>query len=169
MKKPSYSLGLLVIFFGFYQSEAWAYFEEKSLTVSIDNPDNALSDTLNGFKMAGIFRKYTKSKNIVDFQCTNASVRIELCTSDIFRIRMSHDGKFKPDEQYVVIRYDWPATLFTISDEGEFIGIKTERMLIKAFKSPFRFEFFDLEGIPVNKDWKEGSMGFRGDEVICKK
>jgi alpha-glucosidase len=130
---------------------------------------NALQDSLKDFQMAGNFRRYTKSKSIIEFQCTNSTVRFELCTSDIFRIRMSRDGKFKPNEQFVVIKYDWPSTKFSVSDKGEFISIQTERIQIKAFKSPFRFEFFDLQGNAVNKDWKEGSMGFRGDEIICRK
>ena len=121
------------------------------------------------FGMAGNYIKHTKTKNIIDFQCTEAKIRVDICADDIFRIRMRPNGEFKPNETYVVIRYDWPVTSYSINDKGDFIAIETERMQIKAFKSPFRFEFFDLNGNSVNKDWKDGSMGFRGDEIICKK
>ncbi|MBK8881933.1 MAG: glycoside hydrolase family 31 protein [Bacteroidales bacterium] len=121
------------------------------------------------FTMAGNYVKYTKTKNIVDFNCTNAKIRVDICSDDILRIRMRQDGEFKPDETYVVIRYDWPVTSYTIKDQGDYIVIETKRMQIKAFKSPFHFEFLDPDGKPVNKDWKEGSMGFRGNEIICKK
>ena len=119
--------------------------------------------------MAGNYIKHKKTKNIIEFQCTNAKVRVDICADDILRIRMRQGGEFKPDETYVVIRYDWPVTSCSIKDKGDFIAIETSRIQIKAFKSPFRFEFFDLNGKPVNKDWKEGSMGFRGNEIICKK
>jgi alpha-glucosidase (family GH31 glycosyl hydrolase) len=82
---------------------------------------------------------------------------------------MSPLGSFKPDENWVVIRYNWSETPFTLEDKGSYIAIKTNRLFIKAYKSPFRFEFYDAAGRLVNKDWKEGSMGFRGKEIICKK
>lgn len=121
------------------------------------------------FTMAGNYIKHKKTKNSIEFQCTNAKIRVDICSDDILRIRMRPGGEFKPDETYVVIRYDWPVISYSIKDKGDFIAIETQRMQIKAFKSPFRFEFFDLNGNPVNKDWKEGSMGFRGNEIICRK
>ena len=129
----------------------------------------SFAGTGNDFRMAGKYVGHTSNNNIIDFQCTDSKVRLEICAGDIFRIRMSPSGDFKPDETWVVIRYDWPVNMFNVSDKGKYIAIETSRMLIKAFKSPFRFEFYDLNGKPVNKDWKEGSMGFRGDEIICKK
>lgn len=130
---------------------------------------NKSADSLKGFQMAGNYSSFTKTDKFIDFQCTNAKVRIEFCSGDIFRIRMCPTGNFKPDEPYVVIRYDWPAIPFTMTNKGNYFALETQRMLIKAFKSPFRFEFFDLEGNSINKDWKDGSMGFRGNEVICRK
>ena len=130
---------------------------------------NSFADTGKDFRMAGNYIRHTGSNNIIDFQCTNAIVRLEICADDIFRIRMSPSGNFKPDETWVVIRYEWPASSFIVRERGKYIEVETQRMRIKAFKSPFRFEFFDLIGNPVNKDWKEGSMGFRGNEIICRK
>jgi alpha-glucosidase len=121
------------------------------------------------FRMAGNYQKYTRNKNVVEFKCTGSVVRLEICRDDIFRIIMSPTGKFKPDEHNVVIKYDWPVNDFTVKDKRNYIAVKTGRMEIRAVKSPFRFDFYDLNGKAVNKDWKEGSMGFRGDEVICKK
>ena len=129
----------------------------------------SLAANCQEFTMAGNYIKHKKTKNSVEFQCTNAKIRVDICADDILRIRMRQGGEFKPDETYVVIRYDWPVTSYSIKDKGDYIAIETQRMQIRAFKSPFRFEFFDLNGNPVNKDWKEGSMGFRGNEIICKK
>ena len=129
-----------------------------------DNPQSA-----GQFQMAGKYLKHSTNRNYIDFQCKNALVRLELCSEDIFRIRMSPSGKFKPDENFVVIKYDWPETPCSVEDKSAYLAIKTGRLLIKAFKSPFRFEFYDLNGKAINKDWKEGSMGFRGNQIICKK
>lgn len=121
------------------------------------------------FQLAGNYVNHTQNKNTIEFQCTNSKVQIEICADDILRIRMSPSGVFKPNEPYVVIKYEWPLTSYKLKNKGKYLEIITKRMLIKAFKSPFRFEFFDLEGNAINKDCKEGSMGFRGDEVICRK
>lgn len=129
----------------------------------------AQSDTPKDFKLAGNYISHNRSKNLIDFQLTNAKVKLEICADDIIRIRMSPTGNFKPNELYVVIKYDWTVNSFTVKDKGDHIAIATKRLQLKAFKSPFRFEFYDLNGVAINKDHKEGSMGFRGDEVICKK
>jgi alpha-glucosidase len=129
----------------------------------------SLTANCQEFTMAGNYVKHKKINNSIDFQCTNAKIRVDICADDILRIRMRPGGEFKSDEPYVVIRYDWPKTSYSIKDKGDFIVIETQRMQIKAFKSPFRFEFLDLDGTLVNKDWKAGSMGFRGNEIICKK
>ncbi len=123
----------------------------------------------NNFTLVGELIRHTQNNNLLDFFCTNGHVKFELCASDIFRIRMSPSGNFKPDEPFVVIQYDWPVVKFKLKEKKDRYEISTERMLIKAFKSPFRFEFYDLNGNPVNKDWQDGSMGYRGKEVLCKK
>jgi alpha-glucosidase len=121
------------------------------------------------FSPAGDYLKYRRNKNVIEFNCTGSVIRLEICSDDIVRIIMSPAGKFRPDEHYVVIKYDWPLNDFTVKDKGSYIAVKTGRMEIRALKSPFRFEFYDLDGRAVNRDWKEGSMYFRGDEVMCKK
>jgi hypothetical protein len=121
------------------------------------------------YEMVGKYVSHVQNKNGIDFQCRNALVRLDICTDDILRIRMSPSGQFRPDENWVVIRYDWPEVQHSVNDMGSYILIKTNRMQIKAYKSPFRFEFCDASGKVINRDWKEGSMGFRGKEIICKK
>ena len=121
------------------------------------------------FKMIGDYLNYSEDENTLNFQCTNGYVKLEICTDDIFRIRMSPSINFKANEPYVVIQYDWPEIKFKVKEKKDHYAISTGRILIKAFKSPFRFEFFDQDGKPVNKDWSKGSMGFRGAEIICKK
>ena len=100
--------------------------------------------TSEPFQMIGKFLKQSRDKNNIDFQCKNALVRLEICTEDIIRIRMSPSGKFKPNETWVVIQYDWPETNFSIEDKGVYLSVKTSRLQVKAYKSPFRIEFLDL-------------------------
>ncbi len=133
------------------------------------NRNYSIAQTQKDFTLIGDYVGYRRANDAMDFQCTNGKVRLEMCTDDIVRIRMSETGKFKPNEPYVVIQYNWTATSYKVNDKGKYIAIETQRLLIKAFKSPFRFEFYDINGNLINRDYKEGSMGFRGKEVICKK
>lgn len=162
-KKPQISLITLLYFFGVTYLMA-----ENSSNNNSDPVDkeNLISES---FQKVGKFVEYEQSKNCIDFKCENALVKLEICTEDILRIRMSLTGNFKSNETWVVIKYDWPEIPYTIEDKGRWFSIKTQRLSVKAFKSPFRFEFYDSEGKLINKDYSGGSMGFDGKKVLCKK
>lgn len=50
------------------------------------------------FKMIGDYENYSRDNNTLDFQCSNGFVRLEICTDDIFRIRMCPTKDFKPNK-----------------------------------------------------------------------
>jgi len=112
---------------------------------------------------------HTVEGNIVTLKCTNATVKIEVCTEDIIRIRMSKSGDFKPDEPWVVIKYDWPKSLFTVSDRGDYIDIATQCVTVKVNKSPLTIDIYDEDTRLLCAEPKDGGMGFDGDKVICRK
>jgi len=127
------------------------------------------TDSPTSYRMVGKYVNHIQRANGVDFQCTNAMVRLEIYLEDVLRIRMNPSGQFLADEPWVVIRYEWPAIPFTLEDKGTYFAIATQRMLVKVFKEPFRLEMYDSGGKVINRDCPEGGMGYRGDEVICKK
>jgi len=127
------------------------------------------TDSPTSHRMVGKYVNHIQRANGVDFQCTNAMVRLEIYLEDVLRIRMNPSGHFLADEPWVVIRYEWPAIPFTLEDKGTYFAIATQRMLVKVFKEPFRLEMYDSGGKVINRDCPEGGMGYRGDEVICKK
>ena len=112
---------------------------------------------------------HTIQGNVVTFKCTNATVRIEVCTEDILRIRMSKSGRFKPNEPWVVVKYDWPKSLFTVKDRGAYIDIATQCITVKVNKSPLTLEIYDEDTRLLNSEPRSGGMGFDGDKVICRK
>ncbi|MHC4258909.1 MAG: glycoside hydrolase family 31 protein [Planctomycetota bacterium] len=112
---------------------------------------------------------YQIEANIVTFTCANATVKIEVCAEDILRIRMSKSSTFKPDEPYVVIKYDWPKSLFTVTDRGDYIDISTQSLTVKAYKSPFRLDIYDEDTRALCLEPEAGGMGLDGDKVICRK
>jgi len=112
---------------------------------------------------------YKVQGNIVTFKCTNAVVTLEVCAEDILRIRASKSAKFKANEPWVVIKYDWPKSNFRVKDRGDYIDISTQAITVKAYKSPFRIDIYDEDTRALCLEPADGGMGFDGDKVICRK
>jgi alpha-glucosidase (family GH31 glycosyl hydrolase) len=130
---------------------------------------DANMNSAGSYQMMGEYKRHVRKPAGVDIQCTHAVVRLEFCLEDVLRIRMNPSGQILPDEPWVVIRYDWPAVSFTLEDKGDYLALATQRLLVKVFKSPFRLEMYDRKGKLINRDSLEGGMGYRGEEVICRK
>jgi len=112
---------------------------------------------------------YKTTGNTLTFNCTNAAVKLEVCSEDILRIRMSKSGKFRPNENWVVIKYDWPKSLFTVKDRGDYIDISTQCLTAKIYKSPFRIDIYDEDTRKLCLEPENGAMAFDGEKVICRK
>ncbi|MHC4645042.1 MAG: hypothetical protein ACYTBJ_06055 [Planctomycetota bacterium] len=112
---------------------------------------------------------YKTEGNVVTFTCSDATVKIEVCTEDILRIRMSKSRVFKPNEPWVVIKYDWPQANFTVKDRGDYIDISTQSITVKAYKSPFRLDIYDEDTRALCLEPQAGGMGFDEEKVICRK
>ena len=128
-----------------------------------------VGDSSASYQMVGEYVNHAQRATGVDFQCTNALVRLEIALEDVLRVRMNPSGKFLANEPWVVVRYEWPAIPFSFEDKGTHFAIATQRMVVRAFKAPFRLEMYDLEGKLISQDCPQGAMGYRGEEVICKK
>ena len=92
----------------------------------------------------GNYGSHTLTGNTVVFHCSSgATVRIELCQTDIARIRMAVPGaNFVANEPYAVVKYDWPAVGATLTDVGDYIKIATTEMVLRANKVPFHLGFY---------------------------
>jgi alpha-glucosidase (family GH31 glycosyl hydrolase) len=130
------------------------------LTCSVDAAWTYLGDYVEPYQLEG---------NVVTFNCTNAAVKIEVCTEDVLRIRMSPSRTFKPNEPYVVIKYDWPRSLFEVKDRGSHVDIATQCITVKVNKSPLRLDIYDEDTRPLCLEPEDGAMGFDGEKVICRK
>jgi len=103
---------------------------------------------------------YQVDKNTITFTCTNATVKVEVCTEDIIRVRTRKSGSFKPNEPWVVIKYDWPQSLFTVKDRPDYIDIATQCLTLKINKSPFRLDIYDEDTRALCLEPENGGMGF---------
>ena len=112
---------------------------------------------------------YHVDGNVVEFVCTNATVTVQVCADDIFRIRMSPSGRFKGNEPWVVIQYDWPACAFTVAERADSIDVSTDRITVRVQRAPLRLSMYDRVGKLINEDARTGAMGWDGPKVVCRK
>ncbi len=88
---------------------------------------------------------YSRTENRIDFECTDAQVRLSLCTDDLLRVQLSTDGFYRTDEDSTLItvrKFDWPAVAAQVEDKGEYVEIATSAVLVRATKEPFRIRMY---------------------------
>lgn len=113
----------------------------------------------------GNYGSHTLTGNTVVFHCSSgATVRIELCQTDVARIRMAVPGaNFVANEPYAVVKYDWPAVGATLTDVGDYIKIATTEMVIRANKVPFHLGFYERDNATlITGQTATNAMGWKG-------
>ncbi|PHQ28107.1 glycoside hydrolase family 31 protein [Leeuwenhoekiella nanhaiensis] len=105
-----------------------------------------------------------QNENYIQIKTDNAHLRIEICSDDLLRIRNSWEGNFEADEPYMVVKYDWPATSYTLTDAEKQLTLETEKLKIEITKQPVRIQVFDLEGKLLNADASAGN--YRNHEHV---
>ena len=123
-------------------------------------------DSLSGYS------SYTVDGNQVLFNCGLSQVKVSMCSSDMARIQLAPDRQYRNNnhpDYFMVQKYDWPQVNFSVSDEGDYIKIATNDMVIRAQKSPFRLQMYrgdnttllakdaELEGMY----WDEKTIGVK--------
>ncbi|WP_316807749.1 glycoside hydrolase family 31 protein [Pedobacter agri] len=105
--------------------------------VTFTASSQTIGDYKNGFKRDG---------NALSFSTTRGEVKLDFCTSEMFRIRSSWSGKFEANENLMVIKYNWPNVTAKVEEKKDQFIISTAKILIKIDKMPFKINVFDLKG-----------------------
>jgi len=123
-------------FLDFYQDECDHTFNRRLKTLHYLN-------RVTGYNVEG---------NRIVFNClTNrdekVKVVLEVCSPDIFRMKMSAIGKLMNHDTLMVVRYDWPTTEFEVTQDHERVFIRTQNLSIDIVKSPWQIIVKDSKGI----------------------
>lgn len=105
--------------------------------VTFTASSQTIGDYKNGFKRDG---------NALSFSTTRGEVKLDFCTSEMFRIRSSWSRKFEANENLMVIKYNWPNVAAKVEEKKDQFIISTAKILIKIDKTPFKIDVFDLKG-----------------------
>jgi len=101
----------------------------------------AFSQTIGNYKSG-----FKRQGNALSFTTTNGEVKLDFCTPEMFRIRTSWTGKFEPNENLMVIKYDWENVKALVEEKKDQFLLSTAKLLIKINKAPFKIDVYDLKG-----------------------
>jgi len=101
----------------------------------------AFSQTIGNYKSG-----FKRQGNALSFTTTNGEVKLDFCTPEMFRVRTSWTGKFEPNENLMVIKYDWENVKALVEEKKDQFLLSTAKLLIKINKAPFKIDVYDLKG-----------------------
>ncbi|MFT3737795.1 MAG: glycoside hydrolase family 31 protein [Breznakibacter sp.] len=114
---------------------------------------------------------FTRNGNTVAFTVDGAKYRIELCNESMFRVRMAVSGKdFKPDDHWMVNKYDWGKVDYSVKESNGKLAISTSDLNIVVQKSPFHVAVYDKQNQLINQDAPvENAVGYHGEKPYVTK
>ena len=71
------------------------------------------------------------------------AMRVQLCQPDMFRVTKSRDGDFLPNEQWMVIRYDFEPVQYEVRETRQGVAVMTGVLTLLVSDSPWRLKVLD--------------------------
>jgi len=101
-----------------------------------------------GYQYVKSLISYRKEENCVIFDCKtdkgeNVVVKLDLCTSDLIRLRMFPSGKVEERGSYLLVKETWPHIAFQVEEKPDSVLVETANLIVKVQKSPWELAFFD--------------------------
>ncbi len=115
---------------------------------------------------------FQKKGNEYSLITTNGAMKIEFCTSQMFRVRASWNKTFEKNEPWMVVQYDWGSVAVSSSESRDFFTLQTSALKIKLYKSPLRLEVRNIEGKLLSSEIISAKISGalkQGDTVKCVK
>ncbi|MVN20818.1 glycoside hydrolase family 31 protein [Mucilaginibacter arboris] len=133
------------------------------LLLPVINYAQSIGNYVSGFKKAG---------NELSFTTTGGEVKLDFCTSSMFRVRASWNKKFEADENLMVVNYRFPDIKLTVAEQKDHFKISTDSLSINIFKAPFRIDVFNKQGRLLSSESpspQQENLFKQGDTVGCRK
>ena len=70
-------------------------------------------------------------------------MRVQLCMPDMFRVTKDKCRDFRPDEQWMVIRYDFDPVQYEVRETRQGVAVMTEALTLLVSDSPWRIKVLD--------------------------
>jgi alpha-D-xyloside xylohydrolase len=89
---------------------------------------------------------FQKDKTGVQFQMKSGTLRLDVCTDSIIRLRFAAGSSIPESQQYVVIKNSWDAVPFTIQETAETVTISTARLNVVVTRADGSIAYKDSGG-----------------------
>ena len=80
------------------------------------------------------------------FSMNTGTLRVQVCSDSIIRIRYSATSDIPDEPDYVVIRKDWPATQWSSEETNDAVTLKTGALKITVSRKDGGIAYYDLVG-----------------------
>ncbi|WP_345950246.1 TIM-barrel domain-containing protein [Mucilaginibacter sp. PAMB04274] len=101
------------------------------------------------------------------FKARGESIRLQFCSPTMFRVRMSHNGKFEPDEFLMQESYSWPNVAVKATATKTGVQLATAKIKVLINSSPFKVSVYNLTGKLLSAD-QDGAWQ-KGESAGCTK
>ena len=86
---------------------------------------------------------WTAEGNQLLIKSDEGTMRVQLCTPDLFRVTKSTTDKFRADEAWMVVKYDFEPVSCEVQETREGISVMTSALTLKVTGSPWLISVVD--------------------------
>ncbi|MEM1723612.1 MAG: glycoside hydrolase family 31 protein [Candidatus Jordarchaeales archaeon] len=119
------------------------------------------------WRSIGRVKGYTLQGNVLALDCGELEAEVKVLGHNVIRVRLVTPDK-APSPSWIV-REHGAAVSPEFRDEGEFLTLSTENLILKVRKNPCRLEFYSCDGWMINRDDLGKGMEWDGEQVRCWK
>ncbi|GAA4751190.1 glycoside hydrolase family 31 protein [Flavisolibacter ginsenosidimutans] len=115
-------------------------------------------------------QKFSSVDNEFRFATASKELRLQFCTSSMFRVRSSWNKKFEGAEPWMVVKYNWPSVSVKATEATGFFQLQTADLTIKIYKPSLAVDVWNKEGKLLSSENSiKGGVTKSGDAVQCSK
>jgi len=101
------------------------------------------------------------------FKVKSETVKLQFCSPTMFRVRMSQNGKFEPDEFLMQESYAWPNVAVKTSSTKGGVALATSGIKVVINSSPFKISVYSAAGKLISAD--QDGFWQKGETAGCSK
>lgn len=121
------------------------------------------------FQFVGEIKSYKVLDNRIELELTNAKFNLYVVDKNILRFRYTNRNEFSQAPSYAVVYQITEKPKFTVKDNGNYIVLTTDELIVEISKNPCRVSIFDKNKNLLNKDEESFGVAFDNDDVRCFK
>src|SRR5215469_10282463 len=89
---------------------------------------------------------FQKQSDGLQFVMKTGTLRVQVCSDSIIRIRYSVNSSIPDEPDYVVVKKDWPATQWSSEEANDAVILKTVSLKVTIARKDGAIAYYDLKG-----------------------